>query len=80
MEDELPIKIGEVLRLNQEFKDGWCAVQRVGKVDAEEGVVPQFCLQDRQDFLPTAKNTFSMRASRSHFSSLSSFTLGSPAR
>lgn len=80
MEDELPIKIGEVLRLNQEFKDGWCAVQRVGKVDAEEGVVPQFCLQDRQDFLPTAKNTFSIRASRSHFSSLSSFTLGSPAR
>lgn len=80
MEDELPIKIGEVLRLNQEFKDGWCAVQRVGKVNAEEGVVPQFCLEDRQDFLPTSKSTSSMRASRSHLTSLTSFRLGTPPR
>lgn len=80
MEDELPVKIGEVLRLNKEFQDGWCSVQRVGKVDAEEGVVPQFCLQDRPDFVPTSKTASGMRTSRSNLSSLSSFRLGTPPR
>ena len=59
MEDELPIKLGEVLRLTQEFKDGWCAVQRVGNVDSEKGVVPNFCIEDRPDFVHTASGRYS---------------------
>ncbi len=50
--DELPIRAGEVLRMLEEYEDEWCLVQRVGKVDAERGVVPRFCLKDRRDAPP----------------------------
>ncbi|KAI0313124.1 hypothetical protein OF83DRAFT_1175970 [Amylostereum chailletii] len=45
--DELPITVGESLRLLEEFEDQWCLVQRVGRVDAELGVIPRFCLAER---------------------------------
>ncbi|TFY76773.1 hypothetical protein EWM64_g7239, partial [Hericium alpestre] len=41
-DDELPIRVGEVLRLLEEFEDEWCLVQRVG-VANEKGVIPRFC-------------------------------------
>jgi hypothetical protein len=45
--DELSLRIGETLRLIKEFEDEWCLVQRVGRPDAEKGVVPRFCLEER---------------------------------
>jgi len=51
--DELFIKVGETLRLLEEFKDGWCSVQRVGRIDAEKGVAPRFCLEERAEFVST---------------------------
>ena len=41
------MRAGETLRLLKEFEDEWCLVQRVGRPDAEKGVVPRFCLADR---------------------------------
>jgi len=46
-DDELAVRAGETLRLLKEFEDEWCLVQRVGRPDAEKGVVPRFCLVDR---------------------------------
>ncbi|TFY62049.1 hypothetical protein EVG20_g6839 [Dentipellis fragilis] len=51
-EDELAVRVGEVLRLLEEFEDEWCLVQRVGPVDAEKGVIPRFCLQERRRTAP----------------------------
>lgn len=81
-DDEMNIKIGDTLRLSEEFKDGWCRVQRLGSAgrrrsksvsskaeSMDEGVVPQFCLQDRPDF-----------ASRHSFSPLTSGTFPKPFR
>ncbi|KAH9043363.1 hypothetical protein EDB85DRAFT_1885687 [Lactarius pseudohatsudake] len=45
--DELGVRAGETLRLLKEFEDEWCLVQRVGRPDADKGVVPRFCLADR---------------------------------
>ena len=44
--DELRVRVGEPLRMLEEYEDEWCLVQRVGKADAERGVVPRFCLQE----------------------------------
>ncbi|KAH8099632.1 hypothetical protein BXZ70DRAFT_239795 [Cristinia sonorae] len=49
--DELLIKVGEPLRLIEEYEDEWCLVQRVGKEDAEKGVIPRFCLHERPEIL-----------------------------
>lgn len=46
LSDELPIRVGEPLRLVEEYEDEWCLVQRVGGPDADRGVIPRFCLQD----------------------------------
>ncbi|KAH9079290.1 hypothetical protein EDB83DRAFT_1255026 [Lactarius deliciosus] len=46
-DDELGVRAGETLRLLKEFEDEWCLVQRVGRPDADKGVVPRFCLADR---------------------------------
>jgi Variant SH3 domain len=46
-DDELALRSGETLRLIKEFEDEWCLVQRVGRPEAEKGVVPRFCLVDR---------------------------------
>lgn len=80
--DEMHIKMGDTLRLSEEFKDGWCRVQRLGsggrrrsrsvssKAESlEEGVIPQFCVQDRPDFV-----------SRHSFSPLTSGTFPKPFR
>ncbi|TFK54627.1 hypothetical protein OE88DRAFT_935287 [Heliocybe sulcata] len=47
MDDELSIQNGETLRLLEEYEDEWCLVQRVGRYDAEKGVIPRFCLVER---------------------------------
>lgn len=44
--DELGLRTGETLRLIREFDDEWCLVQRVGRSNAERGVVPRFCLSE----------------------------------
>ncbi|KAI0705925.1 hypothetical protein BC835DRAFT_1409982 [Cytidiella melzeri] len=44
--DELSVSIGEPLLLMEEYEDEWCLVQRVGKADAERGVIPRFCLTE----------------------------------
>jgi len=51
--DELPVKLGETLRLVEEYEDEWCLVQKVGRPDAEKGVVPRFCLQERPEVIGT---------------------------
>ena len=45
--DELGLRTGETMRLIREFDDEWCLVQRVGRSDAEKGVVPRLCLAER---------------------------------
>lgn len=53
--DELPIRLGETVRLLEEYEDEWCLCQRVGKSDAEKGVIPRFCLQERQDVIASLR-------------------------
>lgn len=53
MEDELSITVGETVRILEEYEDEWCLVQRVGRMDAEKGVVPRFCLAERLEVVPT---------------------------
>ncbi|KAK7019508.1 hypothetical protein R3P38DRAFT_2973894 [Favolaschia claudopus] len=55
MEDELPIQIGDTLRLLEEYQDGWALVQRVGRIDAPSGVVPRTCITDRERVIPAYK-------------------------
>ncbi len=55
--DELSISIGEPVMLLEEYEDEWCLVQRVGKSDAERGVVPRFCLQEAPT-LPNRRTSF----------------------
>lgn len=43
-DDEIPITIGETVRLVEEYQDGWCFIQTK---DSRTGVVPRFCLVDR---------------------------------
>jgi len=53
MEDELSVTVGETVRLVEEYEDEWCLVQRVGRLDAERGVIPRFCLVERAEVVPT---------------------------
>ncbi|KAI5122208.1 hypothetical protein M0805_002697 [Coniferiporia weirii] len=52
MDDELDVRRGEVLWMTEEFRDGWCAVERLDGVDsgAERGVIPRFCVADRSAY------------------------------
>ena len=43
--DELQVKLGDVVRVIAEYKDGWCFAQLLGTIDAPKGVVPLVCLQ-----------------------------------
>jgi len=43
--DELPVNLGDVVRVIAEYKDGWCFAQLLGTIDAPKGVVPLVCLQ-----------------------------------
>ncbi|KAF9261219.1 hypothetical protein L218DRAFT_821243, partial [Marasmius fiardii PR-910] len=47
LEDEMLVHIGDTVRMVEEYNDGWCLCQRVGKSDAPTGVVPRFCLMER---------------------------------
>lgn len=73
--DELAIKAGDTVRLLAEYEDQWCLVQQVGKADSQKGAVPQFCVQDRQDMIPTPQSSsfFPLTHSRSR-SSINSFS------
>ena len=51
LSDELPIRLGETIRMIEEYEDEWCLVQRVGRTD-ERGVIPRFCLTERQEIIP----------------------------
>lgn len=42
LSDELPLKLGDVVRLLHEFDDGWCIVERNGTT----GAVPNVCLKE----------------------------------
>lgn len=55
LSDELPIKVGEIVRMIEEYEDEWCLVQQVGRTDDEKGVCPRFCLLERQDIIPRQK-------------------------
>ncbi|KAJ4486277.1 hypothetical protein J3R30DRAFT_3697776 [Lentinula aciculospora] len=48
LDDELPIRIGDCVRLIEEYHDGWCLVQHASNAESPRGVVPRFCLVDRQ--------------------------------
>lgn len=65
-DDEILVKSGETLRLLEEYADGWCSVQRVGRPDAEKGMMPRFCLQERPKVLspPRLLSTFSFHGAR----------------
>ncbi|KAH9848861.1 hypothetical protein C2E23DRAFT_410412 [Lenzites betulinus] len=45
--DELTIKVGETLRMLEEYEDEWCLVEGLGNRSNERGVVPRFCLKER---------------------------------
>jgi hypothetical protein len=50
--DELNIKVGDTVRMLEEYKDQWCLAQHIGSPDAPRGVVPRFCLQERKRIIP----------------------------
>jgi len=49
MDDELPVKVGEIVRMLEEFEDGWCLIQGLGRTDEVSGVCPGFCLQEPKE-------------------------------
>lgn len=51
LSDELLVRLGETLRMIEEYEDEWCLVQRVGQTD-ERGVIPRFCLIERPEIIP----------------------------
>jgi len=63
--DELRVKIGDTVRIIEEYKDGWCFVQFLGRRDAPKGLVPLVCLQERKRLVP-----FTHNASNSSLTSL----------
>ncbi|KAF5338730.1 hypothetical protein D9611_013370 [Ephemerocybe angulata] len=56
LEDELPLKVGDTVRVIEEYRDGWCLVQQVGRIDSPRGVVPCVCLQERKRIVPVPVN------------------------
>jgi len=49
LHDELEIRVGETLKLLEEYEDEWCLVQRVGSKYVEKGVIPRFCIVDKPE-------------------------------
>jgi len=43
--DEVAVNVGEIVRLFEEYRDGWCLVKHVSRVVARKGVVPRLCLE-----------------------------------
>ncbi|KAF8891330.1 hypothetical protein BD779DRAFT_1670949 [Infundibulicybe gibba] len=58
LEDELEVRLGDTVRMIDEYHDGWCLVQRVGRIDAPRGVIPRFCLHERRDIVPRNPTAF----------------------
>lgn len=56
LDDELPLKVGDTVRIIEEYKDDWCMVQMVGRMDSPRGVVPCVCLQERKRMVPVPVN------------------------
>ncbi|KZP01085.1 hypothetical protein CALVIDRAFT_559738 [Calocera viscosa TUFC12733] len=48
LSDELSIQVGQVLRMVEEYDDGWCLVERdsINGRKPEQGAVPRFCLDE----------------------------------
>ncbi|KAM4056716.1 variant SH3 domain-containing protein [Hirsutella rhossiliensis] len=45
LEDEMELRVGELVRLLHEYDDGWCLVIRLNR--SQQGVVPRTCLSSR---------------------------------
>ena len=56
LEDELVLKVGDIVRVIEEFQDEWCLVQMVGRIDSPRGVVPCVCLQERRRIVPVPRD------------------------
>ncbi|KAG7089907.1 hypothetical protein E1B28_011540 [Marasmius oreades] len=56
LEDEMLIHIGDTIHMIEEYTDGWCLAQRIGKADAPRGVIPRFCLVERQSQKTSQRN------------------------
>jgi len=52
LSDELYVRVGDTVRIIEEYKDGWCFAQFLGKDDAPKGVVPLACLRDSERLTP----------------------------
>ncbi|KAH9484422.1 hypothetical protein JR316_0003904 [Psilocybe cubensis] len=69
LSDELRVHVGDTVKVLEEYKDGWCFAQYVGKADAPKGVVPLICLEERLRMVPVAHS----RSPNGSLSSLSSW-------
>ncbi|TFK30281.1 hypothetical protein FA15DRAFT_663680 [Coprinopsis marcescibilis] len=69
MDDELPIQVGDTVRLLEEYKDSWCLVQMVGRIDSPRGVVPYVCLQERRRIVPVPVSAVGHKKSNSSIAS-----------
>lgn len=45
--DEVPLLVGEMVRLLDEYPDGWAFIQRQDASDGDKGFVPRRCLQEQ---------------------------------
>ncbi|RDA87780.1 hypothetical protein CP532_2487 [Ophiocordyceps camponoti-leonardi (nom. inval.)] len=45
LDDEMELRIGELIRVLHEYDDGWCLVSRLDR--SQQGVVPRTCLSTR---------------------------------
>ncbi|RCI09756.1 hypothetical protein L249_4136 [Ophiocordyceps polyrhachis-furcata BCC 54312] len=45
LDDEMELRIGELIRVFHEYDDGWCLVSRLDR--SQQGVVPRTCLSTR---------------------------------
>lgn len=52
LSDELYVRIGDTVRIIEEYKDGWCFAQFLGKDDEPKGVIPLVCLRDSERLTP----------------------------
>jgi len=60
LSDELQIKVGESVRMLEEYEDEWCLVQYVGRTNDKKGVCPRLCLVERQDIIPRQRKGVSI--------------------
>jgi hypothetical protein len=51
LQDELPVSIGDTVRILQSFDDGWALVEQIGSPNGERGFIPLEC------FLETDKSS-----------------------